>query len=144
MSKRNKIIVGILLAVSILVAGNEIYQYVRGLTADYPDNDINGYIAWAAGGATDTTSRGISVQAQKFLGTNIVMQNKDACAFTEQFIVEKMKEDWGINRQNQLLFVWYAIHDKVVGEDLYDGEAHRAPFDLMGGAEDGKRYLCNR
>ena len=44
MSKRNKIIVGILLAVSILVAGNEIYQYVRGLTADYPDNDINGYI----------------------------------------------------------------------------------------------------
>ena len=45
MSKKNKIIVAVLLAVSILVAGNEIYQFVRGLTAPYPDNDINGYIA---------------------------------------------------------------------------------------------------
>ena len=29
--------------------------------------------------------------------------------FTEQFVVEQMKEDWGIDRQNQLLFIWEAI-----------------------------------
>jgi hypothetical protein len=69
-----------------------------------------------------TLPDGYSKKVADFVRTNFVMQNKDALAFTEQFIVEKMKEDWGINRQNQLLFVWYAIHDKVVGEDLYDGE----------------------
>lgn len=69
-----------------------------------------------------TLPDGYGKKVADFVRTNFVMQNKDACAFTEQFIVEKMKEDWGINRQNQLLFVWYAIHEKVVGEDLYDGE----------------------
>ena len=42
--------------------------------------------------------------------------------FTEQFIVEQMKEDWGIDRQNQLLFIWDAIIDKIVGKEIYDGE----------------------
>lgn len=69
-----------------------------------------------------TLPDGYGKKVADFVRTNFVMQNKDALAFTEQFIVEKMKEDWGINRQNQLLFVWYAIHDNVVGEDLYDGE----------------------
>ena len=108
MSKRNKIIVGILLAVSILVAGNEIYQYVRGLTADYPDNDINGYIAWAAGGATDTTSRGISVQAQKFLGTNIVMQNKTGAtgAIATEFVAHLPADGYSLlyNAENPTLY----------------------------------------
>lgn len=108
MSKRNKIIVGILLIVSILVAGNEIYQFVRGLTAEYPDNDINGYIAWAAGGATDTTSRGISVQAQKFLGTNIVMQNKTGAtgAIATEFVGRLPADGYSLlfNAENPTLY----------------------------------------
>ena len=42
--------------------------------------------------------------------------------FTEQFVVEHMKEDWGINRQNQLLFIWAEITDQIVGDGIYDGE----------------------
>ena len=35
----------------------------------------------------------------------------DEAIFTEQFITQQMKEDWGINKQNQLLFIWDAIYD---------------------------------
>ena len=42
--------------------------------------------------------------------------------FTEQFVVEQMKNDWDIDRQNQLLFIWDAIIDKIVGKEIYDGE----------------------
>ena len=93
---------------SILVAGNEIYQFIRGLTADYPDNDINGYIAWAAGGATDTTSRGISMQAQKFLGTNIVMQNKTGAtgAIATEFVSRLPADGYSLlyNAENPTLY----------------------------------------
>lgn len=122
MSKRNKIIVGILLAVSILVAGNEIYQYVRGLTAEYPDNDINGYIAWAAGGATDTTSRGISVQAQKFLGTNIVLQNKTGAtgAIATEFVYRLPADGYSLlyNAENPTLYHVMDISN-IDYEDFY-------------------------
>ena len=42
--------------------------------------------------------------------------------FTEQFVLEQMKNDWDIDRQNQLLFIWDAIIDKIVGKEIYDGE----------------------
>ena len=108
MSKRNKIIVAVLLVISILVAGNEIYQFVRGLTAEYPDNDLNGYIAWGAGGATDTTSRGITVQAQKFLGANIVMQNKTGAtgAIATEFVSRLPADGYSLlyNAENPTLY----------------------------------------
>lgn len=108
MKKRNKIIVAILLIASILVAANELYTYIRGLTADYPDNDVNGYIAWAAGGATDTTSRAIAVQAQKFLGTNIVMQNKTGAtgAVATEFVAHQTADGYSIlfNAENPTLY----------------------------------------
>ncbi len=108
MSKRNKIIVALLLVISIFVAGKEIYTYVRGLTADYPDNDLNGYIAWAAGGATDTTSRGITVQAQKFLGANIVMQNKTGAtgAIATEFVAHLPADGYSLlyNAENPTLY----------------------------------------
>ncbi|MDO5139374.1 MAG: tripartite tricarboxylate transporter substrate-binding protein, partial [Oscillospiraceae bacterium] len=108
MSKRNKIIVAILLVVSILVAAKEIYSFVRGLTAEYPDNDLNGYIAWGAGGATDTTSRGITVQAQKFLGSNIVMQNKTGAtgAIATEFVYRLPADGYSLlyNAENPTLY----------------------------------------
>ncbi len=42
--------------------------------------------------------------------------------FTEQLIVEQMKNDWGIDRQNQLLFIWDVIIEQTSGKDIYDGE----------------------
>ena len=42
--------------------------------------------------------------------------------FTEQFITQQMKENWGINKQNQLLFIWDAIYEQVTKKNFYDGE----------------------
>lgn len=42
--------------------------------------------------------------------------------FTEQFIKEQMKANWGIDRQNQLLFIWDAIYEQVTKKNFYDGE----------------------
>jgi tripartite-type tricarboxylate transporter receptor subunit TctC len=74
--KINKLIVALLLIVSTAVAGSELYSTVRSYTAEYPDNNINGYVAWGAGGPTDTVSRALCVYAAKALGTNIIIQNK--------------------------------------------------------------------
>ena len=41
---------------------------------------------------------------------------------TEQFIKEQMKENWGINKQNQLLFIWDAIYEQITKKNFYDGE----------------------
>ena len=41
---------------------------------------------------------------------------------TERFIKEQMKKDWGINKQNQLLFIWDAIYEQITKKNFYDGE----------------------
>ena len=33
-----------------------------------------------------------------------------------------MKANWGINKQNQLLFIWDAIYEQVTKKNFYDGE----------------------
>lgn len=44
--------------------------------ADYPDRAINGFIAWGAGGGTDTVSRLTTPGAEKALGQSIILANK--------------------------------------------------------------------
>jgi tripartite-type tricarboxylate transporter receptor subunit TctC len=44
--------------------------------ADYPERPINGFIAWGAGGGTDTVSRLMTPIAEKILGTSVVLANK--------------------------------------------------------------------
>lgn len=74
------------------------------------------------------TSLGISLPSQyqttvkNFVGNNRVLANKNAQTFTEQFIKDQMKTGWGINKQNQLLFVWDAVYDQITGKQLYTGE----------------------
>ncbi|MEG2072727.1 MAG: tripartite tricarboxylate transporter substrate binding protein [Oscillospiraceae bacterium] len=94
MNIKKKIIVGLLLAVSIVTAGFELHGAVTSLTADYPENDINGYIAWGAGGATDTISRTICVLAERELDTSIILQNKTGASggIATEF-VERQKPD---------------------------------------------------
>ena len=42
--------------------------------------------------------------------------------FTEQFITQQMKEDWGISKQNQLLFIWDTIYEQITNKNFYNGE----------------------
>ena len=41
--------------------------------------------------------------------------------FTEEFIIKQMSTSWGIDKQNQLIFVWSAIYEKFTKQELYDG-----------------------
>lgn len=60
------------------------------------------------------------VKVKTFVDTNYLMKDKGAAAFTEQFIIKEMKEDWGIDRQNQLLFIWSGIGQNLK-QDFYTG-----------------------
>ena len=42
--------------------------------------------------------------------------------FTEQWITGQMKTSWGIDRGNQLLFVWDAVYEQITKKNFYDGE----------------------
>ena len=50
------------------------------------------------------------------------MKRSSAAEFTEDFIVNQMKSNWWINKQNQLLFVWDAVYEQVTKKNFYDGE----------------------
>ena len=52
----------------------------------------------------------------------VLLNDSGTCAFTEQFILEEMKKDWKISRQNQLLFIWHYIYLQVTDSNLYDGD----------------------
>lgn len=76
MNNIKKVIVSILLIASTIVAGIELYGGLHFYTQAYPASNINGYVAWGAGGPTDVVSRALSVHAAEELGTNIIIQNK--------------------------------------------------------------------
>ena len=42
--------------------------------------------------------------------------------FTENFIVNQMKFDWWISKQNQLLFIWDAVYEQITKKNFYDWE----------------------
>ena len=74
------------------------------------------------------TSLGVSLPSQyqttvkNFVGNNRVLANKNANTFTEQFINDQMKTNWGINKQNQLVFIWDAIYGQILNKQLYTGD----------------------
>ena len=55
-----------------------------------------------------------------FVKNNTTMSDSDLTAFTEDFIINEMKKDWGISKQNQLLFIWDKIYKSVSGNKLYN------------------------
>ena len=61
-------------------------------------------------------------KVKDFVRTDKVMQKESAAAFTDQYIQEQMKANWGINKQNQLLFIWDAIYEQITKKNFYDGE----------------------
>ena len=108
MKRSTKWIVGVLLAISVAVAGYELYGAIKNLTSDYPENDINGYIAWGAGGATDTISRTIAVYAEQELGTNIILQNKTGASggIATEFVLRQPDDGYSLlfNAENPPLY----------------------------------------
>ena len=42
--------------------------------------------------------------------------------FTENFIVDQMKSDRWISKQNQLLFIWDAVYEQITKKNFYDWE----------------------
>ena len=61
-------------------------------------------------------------QFVEFVKTNTIMKDEGSNKFTEQFIKEQMKNNWGISKQSQLLFVWQAIHYQITKDFIYKGD----------------------
>lgn len=78
-----------------------------------------------------TLPDGYRQKVKDFVHTNNVMKDKDAAQFTEQFILEEMKKDWKISRQNQLLFIWHSIYYQITDRNLYD----------VGGTDDNEKRI---
>ena len=55
-----------------------------------------------------------------FVLNDTIMRTRSATAYTENFIMNEMKKDWWIGKQNQLLFIWSEIYGWITGWKLYD------------------------
>lgn len=65
---------------------------------------------------------GYEAKVKEFVAKSELFQRKSAEAFTEQWIAGQMKTSWGIDRGNQLLFVWDAVYEQITKKNFYDGE----------------------
>ena len=57
-----------------------------------------------------------------FVANNELMKKHSAAEFTENFIVDQMKSNRWISKQNQLLFIWDAIYEQITKKNFYDWE----------------------
>lgn len=60
-------------------------------------------------------------EARKFIEKYRICQDEDVIDYTEKFFVEQMKEDWGIDKQDQYLFLLDGCFKKCTGDNLYYG-----------------------
>jgi len=61
---------------SKIVLAGSVLAFASAASAEYPDHPINGYIAWGAGGGTDTVARLTTPVAEKALGKSVILANK--------------------------------------------------------------------
>ena len=59
---------------------------------------------------------------EDFISNSKVMQDDDWRKFTEDFIVDKMKSDRGIKKENQELFIRDCIYEKNTWKNIYEWE----------------------
>ncbi len=101
MAISNRYVAGVLAAVSLLVVGCD------GLK-EYPNQPINGVIAWGAGGGTDTVSRMLSTLAEKAIGSSIVLTNKTGAtgAIATQAVQDQKADGYTLlfNAENPQLY----------------------------------------
>jgi len=92
-------------------------------------------VGWAKGQDVSSTSTiidrldkklWVSVPAEysakllNFVLNDTIMRTRSATAYTEEFIINEMKKDWWISKQNQLLFIWSSIYWWISKNFLYD------------------------
>ena len=65
---------------------------------------------------------GYETKVKEFVAKSELLKRKSAEDFTERWITEQMKTSWGIDRGNQLLFVWDAVYEQITKKNFYDGE----------------------
>ena len=61
-------------------------------------------------------------EARKFIEKFEIIKDKDVIAFTEKFLVEQMKEDLGVNKQDQYLFLLTTCFEEITRDNLYYGD----------------------
>ncbi|MBO4820370.1 MAG: hypothetical protein J5548_02775 [Prevotella sp.] len=83
-------------------------------------------------------------EARKFIEKYKICQSKNVIDYTEKFIVEQMKEDMGINKQDQYLFLLSECFTELTNDYLYyggDGNDKRYD-DYLSLNEDNKWEQC--
>lgn len=104
MTGMKKKLLALLMIVSIAVVG----LAGCGGNKEYPSNDINGYVAWGAGGATDIVARTLSIYAAEELGVDIVIQNKTGAsgAIATEFVKKQKADGYTLlfNAENPTLY----------------------------------------
>ena len=117
-----KILVALLLVVSTCVAGLELYGAIRSATAPYPYASINCYVAWGAGGQTDTVSRALSVYAAEELGVTLIIQNKTGASgsVATEYVKRQRADGYSIlfNAENPPLYKVMGISN-IDYDDFY-------------------------
>ena len=86
--------------------------------------------AQAQDNLVDRVSRAVGVRlpdgyeskVKEFVAKSELFKRENAEAFTEQWIAGQMKTSWGIDKGNQLLFVWDAVYEQITKKNFYDGE----------------------
>ncbi len=87
-----------LVSFSIIIFLADCYNYYKNITDEYPSKNINGYIAWGAGGATDRASRLITPLAENYLNQNIILQNKTGAtgAIATQYVANQKSDGYSL------------------------------------------------
>ncbi len=88
----------------------------------FPEKDIEGYIMWGAGGATDNVSRAYTPHVEKYIDASIVLQNKTGAtgAVATQFVHNKPADGYTLlfGAENPQLYKVLDISE--VDYDNYD------------------------
>ena len=53
----------------------------------------------------------------------IELNGTNSWSFTTDFVIKEMESDWGISKDNQLMFIWISLCEVLSGEYPYDGES---------------------
>ncbi|MEW6263257.1 MAG: tripartite tricarboxylate transporter substrate binding protein [Thermodesulfobacteriota bacterium] len=62
--------------VLVLAAALVLMTFALVQAAGFPEKDLNGFIMWGAGGATDNVARAVTPLVEKHLGKQIILVNK--------------------------------------------------------------------
>ena len=62
---------------------------------------------------------GYEAKVKEFVASSKLLSRQKYSNPTELFIKNQMKSNWGVNKQNQLLFIWDAVYEQLKGKDKH-------------------------